>query len=190
MFDGIEEPQQGANLLGHDQTNKEFDMEQFTRTCEHCQEQFWTTWPTQAYCSRFHKEQAREARKRIREGRVRSTYDRTCIGCSAAFTTGRSQQTYCSSDCRDWMTAQRKLDRDREYVNKAKQPAFKRRLYWRDNGICGICQQLIDTNLKYPDPMSFSIDHIIPRSQQGSHSFDNLRPAHLECNSLRGNKPA
>jgi 5-methylcytosine-specific restriction endonuclease McrA len=38
--------------------------------------------------------------------------------------------------------------------------------------------------------MSFSIDHIIPRSQQGSHSFDNLRPAHLECNSLRGDKPA
>jgi 5-methylcytosine-specific restriction endonuclease McrA len=38
--------------------------------------------------------------------------------------------------------------------------------------------------------MSLSIDHIIPRSQGGSHKIDNLRAAHLLCNSQRGAKPA
>lgn len=165
-------------------------MEQFTRKCEWCEQEFITEWETKAYCSRSHKEQASHFRKRLREGNTRQTYTRACIGCNTWFSTGRSQQTYCTPDCREWTTAQRKMERDREYVNKAKQPAFKRRLYWRDNGKCGICGLHIDTDLAYPDPMSFSIDHIIPRSMQGSHSFDNLRPAHLVCNTLRSNKPA
>lgn len=165
-------------------------MEQFTRTCGYCQTEFVTEWETSAYCSRYHKEQARKRRKALREGTARKTYDRVCIGCATEFTTGRSQQTYCSADCREWMTQQMKRERDREYANKRKQPAFKRRLYWRDNGICQICMTPIDTELKYPDPMSFSIDHIIPRSVKPDHSFDNLRIAHLDCNSKRGDKPA
>jgi 5-methylcytosine-specific restriction endonuclease McrA len=68
-------------------------------------------------------------------------------------------------------------------------PNFKRRIYFASQGICGICQTMIDLRLQYPNPKSFSIDHIIPRSLGGTHGAKNLQAAHLDCNARRGNKP-
>ena len=39
-------------------------------------------------------------------------------------------------------------------------------------------------------PGSDSTDHIVPVSQGGSDNASNLRPAHLECNKIRGVKDA
>src|SRR6478609_882920 len=49
----------------------------------------------------------------------------------------------------------------------------------------------IDMTLKWPDPASASVDHVIPLRQLGPRdprlwSQENLRPAHLKCNSARG----
>lgn len=52
----------------------------------------------------------------------------------------------------------------------------------RDNWICGICHKKVDSRLKHPDPMSPSLDHIIPLSQGGTHSAENLQLTHLVCN--------
>lgn len=63
----------------------------------------------------------------------------------------------------------------------------------RDATVCQIpeCGRPIDKSLRWPHPMSFSIDHIVPLSQGGSE-FDrhNLRPAHLLCNQRRGDGTA
>lgn len=32
-------------------------------------------------------------------------------------------------------------------------------------------------------------DHLVPRSLGGTDALDNLRPAHMKCNSKRGNRP-
>lgn len=49
--------------------------------------------------------------------------------------------------------------------------------------ICGICGQPVDPKLKYPDPMSRCIDHIIPISRGGHPSdLSNLQLAHWTCN--------
>ena len=32
-------------------------------------------------------------------------------------------------------------------------------------------------------------DHLVPRVQGGDNSIENLRPAHLSCNSRRGDMP-
>lgn len=55
--------------------------------------------------------------------------------------------------------------------------------------ICGICGQPIDKTLKYPDPMSPSIDHIIP-IDRGGHPSDisNLQLTHWKCNRMKANK--
>lgn len=52
---------------------------------------------------------------------------------------------------------------------------------------CHICGDPIDYNLEYPDPRSFSADHIRPFSTHPHLREDpsNLEAAHLECN--RGN---
>lgn len=53
---------------------------------------------------------------------------------------------------------------------------------------CSICHELIDATLRAPDPRSFTIDHVLPRKYGGSNNLENLRPAHLGCNSKRGAK--
>jgi len=161
----------------------------FTRTCEWCEQSFQTEWETKAYCKRSHKEQARELRKRNRSPRqVTELYVKECIGCASTFSTRRAVQLYCSQDCREWIRTQIKTERDKEYRNQLT-PSFKRRIFFASQGVCGICQTMIDLRLKHPNPKSFSLDHIVPRSLGGSHSASNLQAAHLDCNARRGNKP-
>ena len=53
--------------------------------------------------------------------------------------------------------------------------------------VCGICGKPVDKSIKYPDPMSPTIDHIIPVSRNGDPvSLDNLQLAHRYCNRQKG----
>jgi 5-methylcytosine-specific restriction endonuclease McrA len=61
-----------------------------------------------------------------------------------------------------------------------------REIFERDDWTCGICRHKIDPSVKYPDPRSASLDHIIPLSLGGPHTRSNVRLACLECNVLRG----
>jgi 5-methylcytosine-specific restriction endonuclease McrA len=177
-----------VNIQGLGQIDKVSDMTEFTRTCEWCEQEFITEWETKLYCSRQHKEQSREHRKRLRENRVRITHSRYCKGCGELFETGRQDKIYCNSDCSQWLKAQTRRERDREWENQRK-GSLRARVYLKNSGICGICNQHINSSVAYPDPMSLSIDHIIPRSQGGSHKIENLQPAHLVCNINRQDKP-
>ncbi len=56
-------------------------------------------------------------------------------------------------------------------------------------GMCGICGGEMDRDLPWPDPMSKSIDHILPLSLGGGHTQENLQYAHLFCNVSKGNRP-
>lgn len=53
-------------------------------------------------------------------------------------------------------------------------------------GPCGICGEAIDRTLAAPDPLSPSIDHIVPLARGGSDLIANLQPAHLLCNKRKG----
>ena len=55
--------------------------------------------------------------------------------------------------------------------------------------VCAICGMPINKRLKFPDPMSATVDHIIPIAR-GGHPSDpqNLQAAHLICNQLKGAK--
>lgn len=52
--------------------------------------------------------------------------------------------------------------------------------------ICAICGQPLDKSLKYPDPMSPTVDHIIPLAKGGHpYAMENLQAAHRKCNRLK-----
>lgn len=54
------------------------------------------------------------------------------------------------------------------------------------DGRCGICGLDLDPNLRFPDRLSKSIDHIVPLARGGTHTQDNVQWAHLGCNSAKG----
>jgi 5-methylcytosine-specific restriction endonuclease McrA len=58
-------------------------------------------------------------------------------------------------------------------------------IYERDEWCCWICRQPVDPALCSPDPLSKSLDHVVPISERGPHARDNVRLAHAICNSRR-----
>lgn len=55
--------------------------------------------------------------------------------------------------------------------------------------VCGICGKPVDKSIKYPDPMSPTVDHIIPLAKNGDPtSLDNLQLAHRYCNRMKSDK--
>ncbi len=60
-------------------------------------------------------------------------------------------------------------------------------IFERDGWACGICGDLVDKELKYPHPMSKSLDHIVPISKGGSHTRNNTQCSHIRCNKRKYN---
>lgn len=58
-------------------------------------------------------------------------------------------------------------------------------IFERDGFVCGICNEPVDMELRFPDVMSASLDHIIPLSRGGGHVRSNVRLAHLGCNARK-----
>ena len=64
-----------------------------------------------------------------------------------------------------------------------------RKRIFATQSVCGICGQPVDFSLKFPDPMSKCIDHIIPINKGGHPSdISNLQLAHLCCNRQKSDK--
>ena len=67
-------------------------------------------------------------------------------------------------------------------------------VFERDNWTCGICEGEVDKNLRQPDPMCATLDHVVPISvclEQGwqietIHTYANTQCAHLKCNLEKG----
>ena len=60
----------------------------------------------------------------------------------------------------------------------------------RDGLLCGICSEPIDLSLLYPNPLSRSVDHILPIARGGAHTPENCQMAHLRCNISKGDRVA
>lgn len=59
-------------------------------------------------------------------------------------------------------------------------------LWIRQCGTCSLCFERIDRALAWPDPLSKSVDHIVPLSKGGTHEQSNLAWTHLVCNLKKG----
>lgn len=52
----------------------------------------------------------------------------------------------------------------------------------RDGWNCGLCARPVDPSVSYPDPLSASVDHVLPLSRGGTHTWGNVQIAHNRCN--------
>ncbi len=51
---------------------------------------------------------------------------------------------------------------------------------------CYICQKPINRKLRLPNFQAATIEHIKPLSKGGTHTWDNVAPAHAKCNFDKG----
>jgi 5-methylcytosine-specific restriction endonuclease McrA len=58
-------------------------------------------------------------------------------------------------------------------------------IFERDQWCCYLCGLPVDRAASAFDPLSPTVDHVIPLSQQGEHSRANTRCAHFGCNSAK-----
>lgn len=64
-----------------------------------------------------------------------------------------------------------------------------RKIILASQSVCGICGKPVDKSLKFPDPMSATVDHIIPLSKNGDPTdLDNLQLAHRYCNRMKSDR--
>ncbi|QDM56277.1 HNH endonuclease [Gordonia phage SweatNTears] len=69
-------------------------------------------------------------------------------------------------------------------------PIIEEEVFIRDGWICQLCADPVDPDDKHPSKWSPSLDHIIPLSRGGTHTWDNVQLAHLGCNSSKGGRDA
>lgn len=154
----------------------------------------------------------KEQIKRERARQARSIFAPSfleCKCCGVLFVTEYEGQLYCSKACKAKAKKQRAKERNPEAI-RARRKAWKKTYggkyisrakkygcVWecgvtlkavikRDKGICQICGKPCDENDKTwgsAGPLYPSVDHIIPLSKQGPHTWGNVQLAHLICNS-------
>lgn len=169
------------------------------------------------FCSRrCYNDSRRVEAKATRAAAAR--IQRDCATCGSEFVPHRLGVQYCSIICRHragqergrasgapwavdayahsggWTPMKKATyQRRRALIQGATAPGeliVSSEVFARDGWVCGICGASVDKGLKHPDPMSVSLDHIVPVSKGGAHSMANVQCAHLFCNTSKGNRPA
>lgn len=137
--------------------------------------------------------------ERARKRRGTAEHKRICPVCGKEFTTMLPQKICCSSEC-SRKKRNRQHNRDRRYKKLLENGDIDKsitldKLIKRDNGICYLCGAAVNLNdytlingIKQVGPMYPSIDHVIPVARGGTHTWNNVKLAHLMCNVKKGAK--
>lgn len=64
----------------------------------------------------------------------------------------------------------------------------RRRVYERDGWQCQLCHKAINRTAVVPHPLAATLDHIVPMSRGGAHTYANVHAAHFTCNTAKGVK--
>ena len=58
-----------------------------------------------------------------------------------------------------------------------------KKIIYASQSVCAICGRPVNFDLPFPDPMSPTLDHIVPIAKGGDPAaLNNLQLAHLQCN--------
>lgn len=120
-----------------------------------------------------------------------------CLICNTEFKSWQPTQMTCSKKCSNKYNKQRKRERGRlrKYdIEIVDHDITLDNLYERDNGVCHLCNGLCDWDdysrrdgAFIVGPSYPSIDHLIPCSKGGVHSWNNIKLAHHYCNTIKNN---
>ncbi len=122
-------------------------------------------------------------------------YQRTCQVCATEFLGQNRRAKFCSKECFANARRVHATPRQRDYVKTLARRARKKAVYVedvvpavvfeRDNWTCYLCDQPVDKSLSGRHQMGPTVDHVVPISLGGPHSYANVRLAHFSCNSRK-----
>lgn len=112
------------------------------------------------------------------------TARRTCAECGRTWTSQDQHlaRRYCTDACAQ--RANRRVGKAKRRARIKAAPRIEavshRKVAERDGWRCHICRKTVTRR-------TWSIDHLIPLSYGGTHTYDNVALAHKDCNSVRSN---
>lgn len=113
-----------------------------------------------------------------------------CEVCGDGYEGYPDKTKYCSDDCRAVGLATTKTIRDRRVRQSTIEHFTREEIFERDGWVCHLCGRPIPRELKFPDPFSASLDHVIPVAKGGEHSRENTAASHFRCNIRKGARVA
>lgn len=64
-----------------------------------------------------------------------------------------------------------------------------RQLTWeKSQGICFLCGLQMFPDLAPPDPLAYTVEHMVPRSRGGANELSNLEGTHQFCNNWKSDE--
>lgn len=161
----------------------------YRKTCPGCGKESWHSQDqtkSQALCKQCRALRAagiREIRAKERDAARVQRPAISCIWCNRLFIPTTANQSSCSTVRRKRIVCSRKHLQRR---GLRQQPTISiAEIYSRDGGKCGLCKRKVSLLPKTPYRLSATIDHIVPISQGGSHTRQNVQLAHFGCNSAK-----
>lgn len=121
-------------------------------------------------------------------------------GCGQSFVASEPQSRfahYCSDACQRRQAKRRRAERyGWNESNRARARRYGvayeairiKEVFERDGYRCGICGEQTDPEAKVPEPHAPTLDHIVPMSAHGPHTYSNVQCACFRCNSIKGNR--
>lgn len=105
--------------------------------------------------------------------------------------TNDKKSKYCSDKCQRRAENKRHADHRQKVIRangKAEWDITLKKLVTRDKQVCYICGRKVNMRAHYNADDYGSIDHVIPLSKGGTHTWNNVRLAHRKCNIIKSNK--
>ena len=171
------------------------EASRYMERCRVCGSWFLPAKPGSGVCGDSCRKIEARARTLIRDKLQRDKRAMQCKVCGKTFLYeyGTKVRAFCSPQCSaEGAKQQHQISkRSRRHairIHRVEHVSLLKMLE-QQRWTCPLCNQKISKEIKYPDMMAPSIDHIVPVSLGGEHSYANCQAVHLACNIMKGAKP-
>ena len=154
-----------------------------TKVCIICNNEYKTHSTTSMFCSYECRYEYNVSRKALN--------NKKCIECGVHFSTTNKIKKYCSIHCGNKFNYRKKEIHRRKKIIENGNVDWDisiERLMKRDKNLCYLCGDKVNNKLDYNDDYYPNIDHVIPISKGGTHTWDNVKLAHRICNIKKSDK--
>ena len=154
------------------------------KICPICDKEFEDIL-SKKYCSK-----TCTARAGHHKGKYKKLMDKKCVVCGKEFKSIRDDAKTCSDECRNQLD---RISRNRRYKKLKEKGSFDEsvvliNVFNKFSGKCQCCNKELNFKGSHLEDDYPSIDHIIPLSKGGTHTWDNVQLLCRRCNYMKSDK--